>query len=445
MTPAIHRSPRRVGPNGLAAVMIGAILLTVHPSDAQQGEHWVGTWMVASVARPQTPPPPAVPAALPPAQAQAALASPPAPVPFMHFTNQTLRQIVHTSIGGRRLRVVLSNAFGTSPLTIGAAHLALRDKESAIVPASGRALTFSGRPTMTIPAGAVSFSDPVDLAAPPLADLAIDVYLPGNTNAPSPVTYFGGALQTSYVSETGNHAGASAFPVVATTASWFLVSRVEVMAPQSVGAVVAVGDSITAGSRSTPDTNNRYPNHLARRLLAMPTPMAVLNAGIGGNRVLSEGAFGQGLNVVGRFDRDVLQQTGVTHVIVLEGINDIGNARDNPTPTAEDLIAAHKQLIERAQTRGIRIFGATLTPFEGANYFTPAGEAKRQALNQWIRTSRAYDGVIDFDQAVRDPSHPARFLPQYESGDHLHPSDAGYQAMAEAIDLVLFKFTPVSR
>ena len=200
-----------------------------------------------------------------------------------------------------------------------------------------------------------------------------------------------------------------------------------------------MGDSITAGSRSTPDTNNRYPNHLARRLPALPSPMAVLNAGIGGNRVLSEGAFNAGINVVARFDRDVLQQTGVTHVIVLEGINDIGNARENPTPTAEDLIAAHKQLIERAHTRGLRIFGATLTPFEGADYFTAVGEAKRQALNQWIRTSRAYDGVIDFDEATRDPSHPARFLPQYESGDHLHPNDAGYKAMADAIDLALFK------
>lgn len=442
MTPAIHRSPGRLGPKGLAAVLLTAILLTVHPSDAQQGEHWVGTWMVASVARPQAPPPPAVPAALPPAQTQQAPAAQPSPASFMHFNNQTLRQIVHTSIGGRRVRVVLSNAFGTNPLTIGAAHIAVRDKESAIVPASSRALTFSGRPTMTIPAGAVAFSDGVDLAAPPMGDMAIDLYLPGSTNTPSPLTSFGAALQTSFVSETGNYAGASTFPVVATTPSWFLVSRVEVMAPQSVGAVVAVGDSITAGSRSTPNTNNRYPNHLARRVAAMSSPMAVLNAGIGGNRVLNDGAFNSGINVVARFDRDVLQQTGVTHVIVLEGINDIGAARDNPTPTAEDLIAAHKQLIERAHTRGIRIFGATLTPFEGANYFTPVGEAKRQALNQWIRTSGAYDGVVDFDQATRDPGHPARFLPQYESGDHLHPSDAGYKAMADAIDLALFKTVP---
>jgi lysophospholipase L1-like esterase len=362
----------------------------------------------------------------------------------MHFDNQTLRQIVHTSIGGRRVRVVLSNAFGTSALTVGATHVAVRDKDSGIVGASGRAVTFSGRPTMTIPAGGVLFSDPVDLQAPSMADLAIDLYLPASTNIPAPLTIHGGALQTSYVSETGNHAGKAAFPVVATTQSWFLLSRVEVMAPQSVGAIVAYGDSITDGSRSTPNTNNRWPDHLARRLQALPAPMAVLNAGIGGNRVLSEGAFNAGINAIARFDRDVLQQTGATHVIVLEGINDIGNARDNPTPTAEDLIAAHKQLVERAHTRGLKVLGATLTPFEGAAYFTQVGEAKRQAVNQWIRTSRTYDGVIDFDEATRDPGHPARFLPQYESGDHLHPADAGYRAMGEAIDLALFKVAPAA-
>jgi len=392
--------------------------------------------MVAHIGRPQNPPAPVAP----PAPAPGTTTAPPAaPPPFLHFNNQTLRQIVRTSIGGTRARVVLSNAFGTAPLTVGAAHIAVRDKEATIVASSGRALTFSGKPTMAIPSGAVLVSDPIDMAVPAMGDLAIDLYLPGNTDSPSPVTTFTSALQTNYVSETGNFAGKSPFPVVARTPAWFVVSRVEVLASQSVGAVVTVGDSITAGSRSTADTNNRYSNHLARRLATLPTPMAVLNAGIGGNRVLTEGAFTAGINVLGRFERDVLAQPGITHAIVLEGINDIGNARENPTPTAEDLIAAHKQLIERAHTRGIAIFGATLTPFEGAMYFTQVGEAKRQALNQWIRTSRAYDGVIDFDEATRDPSHPARFLPQYESGDHLHPSDAGYKAMADAIDLALFK------
>jgi lysophospholipase L1-like esterase len=430
MAHATHRSMRRWVLTGLAA------LLLLQPAGAQQGEHWVGTWMVAHIGRPQNPPAPVAPPAPAPGTTTAPPAAPPA---FMHFNNQTLRQIVRTSIGGTRARVVLSNAFGTVPLTVGAVHIAVRDKESTIVASSDRALTFSGKPTMSIPSGAVLVSDPVDMAVPAMGDLAIDLYLPGNTDSPSPVTTFTNALQTNYVSETGNFAGKSPFPVVARTPAWFVVSRVEVLAPQSVGAVVTVGDSITAGSRSTADTNNRYSNHLARRLATLPTPMAVLNAGIGGNRVLTEAGFANGLNVLGRFERDVLAQPGITHAIVLEGINDIGNARENPTPTAEDLIAAHKQLIERAHTRGIVIFGATLTPFEGAMYFTQVGEAKRQALNQWIRTSRAYDGVIDFDEATRDPSHPARFLPQYESGDHLHPSDAGYKAMADAIDLALFK------
>ena len=364
----------------------------------------------------------------------------------MHFTNQTLRQIVHTSIGGNRARVVLSNRFGTAPLTIAAAHVALRDKEAAIVPQSDRALTFSGRPAITIPAGAMVYSDPVDLTVPPLGDLAIDLYLPGDTNTSSPLTMHNGAFQTNYVSQTGNHAGEAALPVVATTPSWFLLSRVEVMAPEAVGAVVTFGDSITDGTRSTPDTNNRWPDLLAKRLTAQAgnAKIAVLNAGIAGNRVLTEGAFNAGLNALARFECDALDQTGATYVIVLEGINDIGNARQNPTPTAEDIIAGYKQLIELAHTRGLKIYGATLTPFEAAAYFTKEGEAKRQAINEWIRKSKAYDAVIDFDAATRDPANPTRYLPLYDSGDHLHPNDDGYKAMADAIDLALFKVALVS-
>jgi lysophospholipase L1-like esterase len=202
---------------------------------------------------------------------------------------------------------------------------------------------------------------------------------------------------------------------------------------------VALGDSITDGSRSTPNTNNRWPDLLAKRLAQAGGPkLAVLNAGIAGNRVLLDNA---GPNALARFDRDVLAQTGVTHVIVMEGINDIGQGRSNPLPSAADLIAAHRQFIVRAHARGLKIFGATLTPFEGANYWTPEGEAKRATLNEWIRTGREYDGVIDFDAAVRDPNRPTKFLPQYQSGDNLHPSDAGYQAMASAIDLSLFGTT----
>ena len=441
-----RRSRERIGAKWVAAVMLAAFLLALQAIVAQQsgGEHWVGTWATAGVGRPQNAPLPALVAAPQPGQVPPPGAPVQPPAPFMHFANQTLRQIAHTSIGGLRVRVVLSNAFGATPLTVGDAHLALRDKDSALVPGSDRALTFSGQSTIAIPAGAVLFSDPVNLTVRPMADLVIDLYLPGNTNVPSPLTMHNTALQTNYVSETGNHVGKTAFPVVATTQNWFLLSRIEVMAPESVGAIVTFGDSITDGTRSTPDTNNRWPNHLARRLLARPTPMAVLNQGIAGNRMLSEGAFQIGINALARFGHDALDQAGVTHIVVLEGINDIGNGRENPTPTAEDLIAGHKQLIERAHSRGLKIYGSTLTPFEGAAYFTQVGETKRQAVNQWIRTGKAYDGVIDFDAVTRDPSHPTRFLPQYDGGDHLHPSDAGYQAMAAAIDLEWFKAAPAA-
>jgi lysophospholipase L1-like esterase len=427
--------PRRKG----WIVWLAVLLLSVRILGLQQigTGHWVGTWATALVGRPQAPP---VPAAAPAAGAQPGQLPAAQPAPFVHFTDQTLRQIVHASLGGSRLRVVLSNTFGTVPLAVGAAHVALRDKGATIVPGSDRVLTFSDRTTATVPAGAVIFSDAVDRPMPPAADLAIDLYLPGSTNTPSPLTMHNAALQTNYISEPGNHAGEIAFAVSGTIQNWFVISRVEVAAPMAVSAVVTVGASLTDGARSTPDTNNRWPNHLARRLIAQPTPLGVLDAGIGGNRLLSEGAFQAGSTGLARFDRDVLAQTGAAYVIVADmALNDIGNARENPTPTPADLITAQQQLIVRAHAFGLKIFGATLTPFEGAGYFTEVGEVKRQAVNDWIRSSRAYDAVIDFDAATRDPGHPRRFLPGYDSGDHLHPNDAGYRAMAEAIDLSLFK------
>jgi lysophospholipase L1-like esterase len=402
-------------------------------------ERWVGTWSTSEVGRPQTPPPPAP--ALPPFQPNQCPAAPPAARTFMHFNNQTLRQVVHTSIGGPSLRVVLSNVYGTAPLTIGAAHIALRENDSSIQTAAGHSLTFSGRSTVTIPANAVVYSDPVNLMVSPMADLAIDLYLPGNTDTPATLTMHNGAFQTNYVSETGNHVGKGKLPVAFTMQNWFIVHRVEVQAPASVRGLVAFGDSITDGTRSTPDRNNRWPDQFERRLLAQTPPirMGVMNAGIAGNRVLSEGGYAVGINALARFEHNALSQSGVTHIVVMEGINDIGNARTDPAPSVEDIIAGYKQMITQAHSKGLKIYGATLTPFYGAAYYSEVGEAKRKAVNEWIRTSKAFDGVIDFDAATRDPKDPKKLAAAYDACDHLHPNDAGYKAMADAIDLNLFK------
>jgi len=435
----------------LAVVLAPVILLS--GQDGADNQRWVATWMAAATSRtdaatptPQTTDvrgetPPAVLAVTPGQQLPVGGQSP------LHFNNQTLRQIVHVTVGGSRLRVVLTNVFGTAPLAIGAAQVAMRDHDASIVPQSSRPLTFDGSTTTTIPPGTIVLSDPVALTVRDFADLAIDIYLPNDTAAiRSPITTHAASWQTNYVSTSGNHAGAASLPVQTTTAyrrqdglptaTWFFLARVEVTAPATTEAVVTLGDSITDGTASGTDTNNRWPDHLARRLLNANLRVAVLNAGIGGNRVLGDG---NGVSALARFDRDVVAQPGVRHVIVLEAINDIGGARDNPSPGARDLIAAHRQLIERAHAHGLKIYGATLTPFEGANSYTAAGEAKRQALNDWIRTGKAYDAVFDFDAAVRDPSHPARTLPQYDAGDHLHLNAAGYKVVADTIDLSVFR------
>jgi lysophospholipase L1-like esterase len=415
-----------------AGVVLVWCFVAIRPLSAQPGarnDHWVGTWATAGVASPSQPP----------AQAQAAQnARPPS------FSNQTLRQFVHTSIGGERVRVVLTNAFGTAPLTIGGAHIGLRDKGAAVVASSDRTLTFGGAATATIPPGAVIVSDAASLVVPALSDVAVDLYMPGDTAATqSPLTIHGGARQTNYVSSTGNHLGTRELPGATTTPSWFFLARLEVAAPERAGAIVTLGDSITDGYNSTPDTNNRWPDHLAKRLASTAGGgMGLLNLGIDGNRVLSDGA---GVSALARFDRDVLVQAGVTHVFVLEGVNDLGFPGlfpGTPRPTVADLIAGHRQLILRAHARGLRIYASTLLPYEGTtipNYWSPEGETTRQAFNQWIRTSKEYDGIVDFDAVMRDPAQPTKMLSRYDSGDHLHPSDAGYQAMANAFDLALVR------
>jgi lysophospholipase L1-like esterase len=436
---------------------LALVLFTAAPalSQSRDQQHWVATWATALVSRPTTPPAgrgqgaaaPAAqptPAPAPGARGQGGAAPPggrqggPPALPPVTIANQTLRQIVRTTVGGSQVRIVVSNAFGTAPIEIGAAHIGTREREAALA-AGSKPVTFAGQRSGTILPGAVLVSDAVDLHVAPLTDLAIDLFLPSELGAGgSPITTHLGASQTNYISTEGNHAGAAALPVAERTTSWFLLARVEVMAPRDTRVVVAIGADITHGARWGVEMNARWPDVLARRLAAERSGprVAVLNAGISGNRVLGDGA---GVSALARFDRDVLMQTGVTHVIVLEGINDIGIARSNPSPSADDLIAGHRQLIERARARGVKVIGATLTPFEGAAYWSPEGEAKRQALNQWIRTSGAYDGVIDFDAITRDPAAPTRFLPAHDSGDRLHPGDAGYAAMGTAIDLALLR------
>ncbi len=395
-------------------------------ASAADQTHWIGTWGAS--------PAPQLPS---PAQMLA---------DKVLFANQTVREIVHVSAGGTTVRVRLSNAYGSDAAHIGAAHIALRDNKSAVVSASDRVLTFSGRPSVSIPANALVLSDPVQLDVPASADVAISLFLPERT-AGAGIHY--SSQQTSYIAP-GDLTASASFPEAATLTSWVFLTGVDVAAPADAATIITFGDSITDGARSTVDANHRWPNFLADRLLAQKdrSEFGVLDEGIGGNRILHDPAVNVrfGVNALARFGRDVLGQPGVRYVIVLEGINDIGHPGESAPPdqvvSAEDIIAGLKQMVERAHEQGLKIFGATLTPFAGTTirgYFTPEKEVKRKAVNEWIRTSHAFDGVIDFDKAVRDPSNPDRMLPAYDGGDHLHPGDAGYKAMGEAIDLALFQ------
>jgi lysophospholipase L1-like esterase len=363
----------------------------------------------------------------------------------LEFQNQTLREIVHTSIGSGVVRIRLSNAYGKRSVEIGAAHIALHAQAAGIVAGSDRTLTFGGQPSVVIPPDALILSDPVKLEVPASRDLVISLFLP---QAATGAGIHYEAQQTTYIG-AGDATGSATMPEAATITSWVFLTGVDMLAPESTSAVVAFGDSITDGARSTVDANRRWPDILAGRLLARHgKSIAVLNAGIGGNRILHDASRNVefGVSALARFDRDVLAQPGIKYVIILEGINDLGHAGTSApaseTVSAEDLIAGLKQMIERAHEKGLKIFGATITPFEGTvfkGYFTPEKEVKRKAINAWIRTSKAFDGVIDFEKAVSDPDHPDRMLAAYDGGDHLHPSDAGYQVMGNAIPLALFK------
>ncbi|MDV5146239.1 SGNH/GDSL hydrolase family protein [Streptomyces sp. SBC-4] len=356
------------------------------------------------------------------------------------FDNHTVRQVVRVTTGGSRARIELTNRYGSTPLRITGATVARTAEGSAVRPGSVRQLRFDGRASVTIPAGGTLLSDSANLPVEAFESLTVTLYLAEKTG---PATFHHISSATSYRAD-GDHRGdlgGAAFQE--TSASWYFLSGVEVTGGRDAArrnGVVTFGDSITDGVGSTPDTDGRYPDALAERLAESGRPRAVVNHGIAGNQVVNDTTWA-GEKGLKRFRQDVLAEPGVRTVIVLEGINDIGGSTVNfpaaPTPdvSAAQLIAGHRTLIREAHAKGLKVIGATLTPVKGSNYDTPANEAKRDAVNDWIRTSGAYDAVVDFDRAVADPTDPDRILPAYDSGDGLHPNDAGYEAMAQAVDL----------
>ena len=403
----------------------------VAESPAPQPALWLASWATSQ----QIPEPHN---ALPPAQ----------------LTNSTLRQIVHLSAGGTAVRIRLSNAFGTQPLHIAGVHLAFAASPSspALTPNSDHPILFAGQPSVTIPAGAEYISDPLPIPIPALSDLAISILF---TDPPSPETGHPGSRATSWLLPGDHLADPSFTPATPADLThidhWYQLTGVDVFSANPTAAtLVTLGDSITDGHGATTNGNDRWPDDLARRLQSAGlTAIAVSNQGIGGNHLLTDGL---GPNTLARLDRDLLAQPGVRWVILLEGINDLGGLSRQPDSTpaqhaalVAQIIAAYSQIIARAHAQGIQVFGATLTPWLGSDYYhpDPAAEADRQAVNQWIRSAPSsdshFDAVLDFDLALRDPAQPSRILPTYDCGDHLHPNPAGYQALANSIPLSLFQ------
>jgi enterochelin esterase-like enzyme/lysophospholipase L1-like esterase len=392
-------------------------------------EHWVTTWATAQQLAPTR---------LPFGNGEIVQPPPSAHVPAT-LKNQTVRMIAHTSLGGRRVRVALSNALEKPTLRVGAAHVALRANAATIVPASDRALTFGGRTSTVVPPGTMVVSDPVDLTVAALVDLAVSLYLPEDTGAP---TVHPDGMHTAYIA-SGDAAGASMLTSTATTTAYLWLASVDVLAPTDTGAIVAFGDSITDGVGATLDSDRAWPSLLAAKLSTGHGRGArsVINVGLSGNRLLRPGF---GVSALARFDRDVLSEAGVRWMTVLLGINDITfpavpGAAPTEAVSADDLIWGLQQLIDRAHRHGIKVAGATIMPVQGVNTYTEAGEGIRQAVNRWIRTSKAYDAVIDFDAVVRDADHPGRLRAEFDPGDHVHPNDAGNAAMAAAIDVSVFQ------
>ncbi|WP_369939989.1 SGNH/GDSL hydrolase family protein [Xanthomonas medicagonis] len=396
----------------LAATLLGALAV---PAGAAE-QDWIATWQAS------------------PQPLWAADFPFPTHTPF-NLWRQTVRQVARISLGGGTVRVELSNAYGTAPLQIGAASLALAGDGAATVPGTERPLRFGGQRTATIPPGAPLLSDPVALDVPDLARLSVSLYLPQPT---APSTFHWEGLGSTWLAPGERTADATLGDASALPVRLF-VSGIQVRRTDAAGAVVALGDSITDGAASTPGADQRWPDHLATRLA--PQRVAVLNAGISGGRVLRDRI---GRNALARLDRDVLAQPGVRTLVLLIGINDISwhatpFAPDDAPVSAQELIAGYRQLLQRGQARGLRVIGATLTPFEGAlpdtpihGYYSADKERVRQQVNAWLRNGNGFDAIIDFDALLRDPAHPTRMLPAFDSGDHLHPGDAGYAAMADA-------------
>jgi lysophospholipase L1-like esterase len=413
--------------------------------DNRDGQRWVGTWATAPQPSPGGNP--------------------------QTFRNQSLRLIVHTSAGGTKVRIKISNTFGDQPLLIGSAHIARRTVAADIDPTSDRRVLFRGHASTTVAKRSMVVSDPVELNVPALSDLAISLFLPETTVVTTTHIL---ALQTNYVSpETGDSTAEVKFPVAKTIASWPFLRGVDVEASARGAAIVAFGSSLTDGDGSTKDANRRWPDVLAERLqkgVSQYAEWGVLNEGIIGNRLVSDSQsprqaggpgplaavfeqLGPALGPAGvaRFERDVLAQSGIKYVILALGVNDIlfpgSFIPATESVTAQDVISGNRKLIARSHKKGIRVIGTTIPPFENAlfrapyfdHFYTPEKERVRQEVNGWIRNGGEFDGVIDFDEIVRDPSHPTQLLPTYDSGDHLHVNDAGNIAQGNAIPLALFE------
>jgi lysophospholipase L1-like esterase len=428
--------------------LIALALFTCGVAAAAPAEHWVATWGTAQQ-RAVTGRAGASGASGRPTVGVIPTRQPPAPAPgqpgrrfpipptLAGIDNQTVRMIVRTSMGGSRVRVRLSNAVGGAPVSLGAAHIALRSKDSVIVAGSDRALTFSGKPTATIYAGQVLVSDAVDLNLPPLADVAVSLYFPRQTSAATNHRF---SLHDTYISKDGDFTGAASIAEPASVVqSYYYLAGLDVAAPANAAAIVTFGDSITDGDQSSDNTNSEWPAVLAARLQANKATahIGVVNAGISGNRILGDNGGG-----MSRFFQDALDQPGVKWVTLLEGINDItaGARQTGPNAFSEaDLIAAYRQVIAMAHEAGVKVIGCTLTPFGGSSAYSERGEEIREAANKFIRSSGEFDGVIDFEAAVRDKADPRRYRKEADSPDLLHPGDAGYKIMGDSIDLKLFR------